>query len=126
MRMGFSLNDWIDFWMGEFNVRSRTYFRNKRIDEPIAQRYQRMLDEFSQHGDDVRMQKLERRVFGARVVEGANQTYWIEQGRVSAKVSPLEWAQMPLEERGRLIAFVRVESMTAGIRRYVEAVTRRT
>jgi len=75
---------------------------------------------------DPRMKKVRKAVMGTQVVQRADFTYWREKARAQAKISPVDWAELSLNERGKLTAFVRIENMVEGLRRYHDELTRRS
>lgn len=130
MRMGFSLSDWVFYWMQAFGAVTQTNFGGVRLTESIVEKWLRTLDELEEKAEHRRAQNeidgktgnpaqdMLDTLQGPQLLKYASEAYWEMASRKQTDLTQLEWNQMSLSDRGKEIAYHRIRNSVEGMTRY--------
>lgn len=128
-KKGFSLSDWVDYWLDEFSALTRTPMGSASMLEPLEHKWLRLLDWLEKQSqlhdaqlDGVRKKNQAKdmldELLGPQLLKYASPDFWETSSMKAAEIPYSMWYQMSLCERGRMIAHNRVSNAIDGLTRY--------
>jgi hypothetical protein len=109
---GFTLQNWIDFWLDEFGVMAEHYVPNYGyIPYPLEFKYEQWVEQLKADAErgDVRAKKIIDHATAPQVIRQAHPDYWYLS--VMAKYPGVDWNNVSLKERGKYIAHAQLKAI---------------
>lgn len=127
---GFRLTDWVEYYKAEYFVlvrKSREPGDLKTVIryEPLEWRYNRLMDLITpdEEGNDTDQKKQYRgKLFGPMhdMLVGAHPEFWEFKTIISLQMTAGEWMELPMRERGRLVALHQIDNQMQTLSRHLE------
>jgi len=130
MKQGFSLSDWVWYWMQEFGAITYKQYGEHQITQPVEDKWidtldfletQAALTHKRNEGTSRKVNQAQDeldKLIGPRLLKYASEAYWETASYVDSDIPYRDWVAMSLEDRGRRIAYNRIKNALEGLSRY--------